>query len=98
MDLVSGQPPGLRPLGRSRRGVKKAGDWMTNVESGVGIDVPFWGFVSHHLPISVGDYIPNSWGDVQLGHLPTPVEGGSGVTSVDGLWRKNHSLVIYTGG
>ena len=23
--------------------------------TGVGIDVPFWGLVSHHLPISVGD-------------------------------------------
>ena len=44
---------------------------------GVGIDVPFWGFVSHHLQIFVGDYIPKSspivgWCDT-LGHLPTPV-------------------------
>ena len=29
--------------------------------TGVGIDVPFWRLVSHHLQISVGDYIPNSW-------------------------------------
>ena len=25
------------------------------------VNVPFWGLVSHHLPISVGDSIPNSW-------------------------------------
>ena len=31
--------------------------------TGVGIDVPFWGFVSHHRNkyISAGDDIPNSW-------------------------------------
>ena len=26
--------------------------------TGVGIDVPFWGLVSHHLQISVGNFIP----------------------------------------
>ena len=25
------------------------------------VDVPFWGFGSHHLQISVGNYIPNTW-------------------------------------
>ena len=25
------------------------------------VNVPFWGCVSHHLQICVGDYIPNSW-------------------------------------
>ena len=26
--------------------------------TGCGIDVPSWGFVSHHFQVSVGDYIP----------------------------------------
>ena len=29
--------------------------------TGLGIDVPIVGDFQHHLPISVGDYIPNSW-------------------------------------
>ena len=28
----------------------------------------------HHFQVSVGDYIPTCMGDVQLGHLPTPVK------------------------
>ena len=29
------------------------------------VNVPFWGFVSHHLQTSVEDYLPNRWGDVR---------------------------------
>ena len=39
-------------------------------------NVPFWGFVSHHLPISVGDEIsPIVFGDVKHNgtSIPTPV-------------------------
>ena len=25
------------------------------------VNVPFWGFGSHHFQVSVGDYIPNIW-------------------------------------
>ena len=45
--------------------------------TGVGIDVLFWGLVSHHLQISVGDYIiifPIVRWCETLGHLPTPVQ------------------------
>ena len=39
------------------------------------VNVPIWGFVSHHLQISVGYYIPKSVGWCEtLGHLPTPVD------------------------
>ena len=44
------------------------------VDPGV-VNVPIWGFVSHHLQISVGYYIPKSVGWCEtLGHLPTPVD------------------------
>ena len=42
----------------------KVGDFSTGfrgmIRQGL-VNVPFWVLVSHHLQISVGDYIPNSW-------------------------------------
>ena len=41
--------------------VDALGPYIYHHLSGVGIDVPFWGVVSHHLQICVGDDISNSW-------------------------------------
>ena len=43
----------------SEKAYEPSNTW--GVTLGVGVDVPFWGFVSHHLQISVGNYIPNGW-------------------------------------
>ena len=40
--------------------------------TGLGIDVPFWGFVSHHLHILVGNYIPNIWVMWNIGTFTNP--------------------------
>ena len=36
------------------------------------VNVPFWGFVSHHLQISVGIDIPNSWVMWNIGTFTNP--------------------------
>ena len=36
------------------------------------VNVPFWGFVSHHLQISVGNYIPNTWVMWKIGTFTNP--------------------------
>ena len=35
-----------------------------------------FGDFEHHLHLFVGNDLPNIWGDVQLGHLPSPVSWG----------------------
>ena len=71
-----------RPTGASRPQCSmRSAEKMAGFLQGL-VNVPFWGLVSHHLQISVGDYIPNSW--MILGHLPTPVlsHGGSPVVTM----------------
>ena len=42
-------------------------------DSGVGIDVPFWGVLDITKTTICSNLYLQELGDVQLGHLPTPV-------------------------
>ena len=45
--------------------------YVSSNEQGL-VNVPFWGFVSHHLQIFAGNYIPNSWKMWNIGTFTNP--------------------------